>query len=159
MGVVPTDPQGGEGDPPKGVLSPPRCRSPSVSPPLQALSLCRFLGEQNLELAGRKVLELGAGTGIVGIFAAMLGAGPGHPWVRGDPHFPCPVQNWRLERAELEFIGVWGVRGWGTPALNSGLFGVGAAPGRVWGEPHFASGFFGIFGEGLLGFGVVGATH
>ncbi|NXY39695.1 EFMT3 methyltransferase, partial [Pomatorhinus ruficollis] len=39
-----------------------------------ALSLCRFLGEQNLELAGRRVLELGAGTGIVGIFAAMLGA-------------------------------------------------------------------------------------
>ncbi|XP_015472014.2 EEF1A lysine methyltransferase 3, partial [Parus major] len=30
-----------------------------------ALSLCRFLGEQNLELAGRRVLELGAGTGIV----------------------------------------------------------------------------------------------
>ncbi|NXY18211.1 EFMT3 methyltransferase, partial [Atrichornis clamosus] len=40
-----------------------------------ALSLCRFLGEQHLELAGRRVLELGAGTGIVGIFAAMLGAG------------------------------------------------------------------------------------
>uniref|UniRef100_A0A8C3UQ07 EEF1A lysine methyltransferase 3 n=1 Tax=Catharus ustulatus TaxID=91951 RepID=A0A8C3UQ07_CATUS len=39
-----------------------------------ALSLCRFLGEQNLELAGRRVLELGAGTGIVGIFTAMLGA-------------------------------------------------------------------------------------
>ncbi|NWY89609.1 EFMT3 methyltransferase, partial [Loxia curvirostra] len=39
-----------------------------------ALSLCRFLGEQHLELAGRRVLELGAGTGIVGIFAAMLGA-------------------------------------------------------------------------------------
>lgn len=52
-------------------------RSAALQPPLcapQALSLCRFLGEQNLELAGRRVLELGAGTGIVGIFAAMMGA-------------------------------------------------------------------------------------
>ncbi|NWQ72019.1 EFMT3 methyltransferase, partial [Neopipo cinnamomea] len=39
-----------------------------------ALSLCRFLGEQRLDLGGGRVLELGAGTGIVGIFAAGGGA-------------------------------------------------------------------------------------
>ncbi|XP_017659219.1 PREDICTED: protein-lysine methyltransferase METTL21B-like, partial [Lepidothrix coronata] len=50
--------------------------APHPTPPVppQALSLCRFLGEQRLDLGGRRVLELGAGTGIVGIFAAMLGA-------------------------------------------------------------------------------------
>ncbi|XP_058717074.1 EEF1A lysine methyltransferase 3 [Poecile atricapillus] len=39
-----------------------------------ALSLCRFLGEQNLELAGRRGPGAGGRYRIVGIFAAMLGA-------------------------------------------------------------------------------------
>ncbi|XP_037227184.1 EEF1A lysine methyltransferase 3-like [Falco rusticolus] len=38
-----------------------------------ALSLCRFLGEQRFDFRGRTVIELGAGTGIVGILAALLG--------------------------------------------------------------------------------------
>lgn len=99
---------GWAGSPPRSAAAQP----PRVPP--QALSLCRFLGEQKLELAGRRVLELGAGTGIVGIFAAMLGAGGrpggwglpvggggtcgkggGHPWVGGGSPFPCPVQNWK----------------------------------------------------------------
>lgn len=84
---------------------PPQCR-PLFVPP-QALSLCRFLGEQNVELAGRRVLELGAGTGIVGIFAAMLGAGGdtygaggggtrgvgGAPMGLGDPHSPAQYRT------------------------------------------------------------------
>ncbi|XP_054033332.1 EEF1A lysine methyltransferase 3 [Dryobates pubescens] len=38
-----------------------------------ALSLCRFLGELRFDFRGRTVIELGAGTGIVGILAALLG--------------------------------------------------------------------------------------
>ncbi|KAM6038931.1 EEF1A lysine methyltransferase 3 [Theristicus caerulescens] len=38
-----------------------------------ALSLCRFLEEQRCDFRGRRVIELGAGTGIVGILAAFLG--------------------------------------------------------------------------------------
>ncbi|XP_074989721.1 LOW QUALITY PROTEIN: EEF1A lysine methyltransferase 3 [Calonectris borealis] len=38
-----------------------------------ALSLCRFLEEQRFDFRGRRVIELGAGTGIVGILAALLG--------------------------------------------------------------------------------------
>lgn len=39
----------------------------------QALHLCRFLEEQRVELRGKRILELGAGTGVVGIMAARLG--------------------------------------------------------------------------------------
>lgn len=38
-----------------------------------ALCLCRFFEEQRMDFSGRTVIELGAGTGIVGILAAMLG--------------------------------------------------------------------------------------
>ncbi|XP_054662786.1 EEF1A lysine methyltransferase 3 [Grus americana] len=38
-----------------------------------ALSLCRYLEEQRFDFRGRTVIELGAGTGIVGILAALLG--------------------------------------------------------------------------------------
>ncbi|KAF1585352.1 UNVERIFIED_CONTAM: EEF1A lysine methyltransferase 3, partial [Eudyptes pachyrhynchus] len=38
-----------------------------------ALSLCRYLEEQRFDFRGRTVIELGAGTGIVGIVAALLG--------------------------------------------------------------------------------------
>ncbi|XP_008282904.1 protein-lysine methyltransferase METTL21B isoform X2 [Stegastes partitus] len=39
-----------------------------------ALHLCRYFGEQSVQLAGKRVIELGAGTGVVGILAARLGA-------------------------------------------------------------------------------------
>lgn len=39
----------------------------------QALHLCRHLEEQSVELRGKRVIELGAGTGVVGILAARLG--------------------------------------------------------------------------------------
>ncbi|XP_071887914.1 EEF1A lysine methyltransferase 3 [Anas platyrhynchos] len=38
-----------------------------------ALELCRYFEEENLDFRGRTVIELGAGTGIVGILAALLG--------------------------------------------------------------------------------------
>ncbi|XP_061299974.1 EEF1A lysine methyltransferase 3 [Pezoporus flaviventris] len=38
-----------------------------------ALALARFLEQQRFEFRGRSVIELGAGTGILGILAAMLG--------------------------------------------------------------------------------------
>ncbi|XP_006629367.1 EEF1A lysine methyltransferase 3 [Lepisosteus oculatus] len=39
-----------------------------------ALCLCRYFEEQQFDFAGRRVIELGSGTGIVGILAARLGA-------------------------------------------------------------------------------------
>ncbi|KAL7407440.1 hypothetical protein ABVT39_008405 [Epinephelus coioides] len=39
-----------------------------------ALNLCRYLEEQSVELRGKRIIELGAGTGVVGILAARLGA-------------------------------------------------------------------------------------
>ncbi|XP_019736203.1 protein-lysine methyltransferase METTL21B isoform X2 [Hippocampus comes] len=39
-----------------------------------ALQLCRYFGEQHVEWRGRRVIELGSGTGVVGILAARLGA-------------------------------------------------------------------------------------
>ncbi|XP_016531517.1 protein-lysine methyltransferase METTL21B isoform X2 [Poecilia formosa] len=39
-----------------------------------ALHLCRYFEDQSVELRGRRVIELGAGTGVVGILAARLGA-------------------------------------------------------------------------------------
>ncbi|KAJ8412073.1 hypothetical protein AAFF_G00143400 [Aldrovandia affinis] len=39
-----------------------------------ALFLCSYLEQQSLDLKGKRVIELGAGTGIVGILAARLGA-------------------------------------------------------------------------------------
>ncbi|XP_059812347.1 elongation factor Ts, mitochondrial isoform X2 [Hypanus sabinus] len=38
-----------------------------------ALVLCQYLDEQKISFCGRKVIELGAGTGIVGILAVLLG--------------------------------------------------------------------------------------
>ncbi|XP_070759484.1 EEF1A lysine methyltransferase 3-like [Enoplosus armatus] len=40
-----------------------------------ALHLCCYFGEQSVELRGKRIIELGAGTGVVGILAARLGAG------------------------------------------------------------------------------------
>ncbi|KAM7422334.1 hypothetical protein PAMA_010411 [Pampus argenteus] len=39
-----------------------------------ALHLCGYLEDQPVELRGRRIIELGAGTGVVGIVAARLGA-------------------------------------------------------------------------------------
>ncbi|KAM4740238.1 EEF1A lysine methyltransferase 3-like [Anableps anableps] len=39
-----------------------------------ALHLCRYFEDQSVELRGRRVIELGAGTGVVGILAARQGA-------------------------------------------------------------------------------------
>uniref|UniRef100_A0A3Q2P343 EEF1A lysine methyltransferase 3 n=1 Tax=Fundulus heteroclitus TaxID=8078 RepID=A0A3Q2P343_FUNHE len=39
-----------------------------------ALHLCRFLEDQSVELRGRRIIELGAGTGVLGILAARRGA-------------------------------------------------------------------------------------
>ncbi|XP_018554557.1 EEF1A lysine methyltransferase 3 [Lates calcarifer] len=39
-----------------------------------ALHLCRYFEEQRVELRGKRIIELGAGTGVVGILAARLGA-------------------------------------------------------------------------------------
>ncbi|XP_068171987.1 EEF1A lysine methyltransferase 3-like [Antennarius striatus] len=39
-----------------------------------ALQLCRYLEEQPVDLGGKRVIELGAGTGVVGILSARLGA-------------------------------------------------------------------------------------
>ncbi|KAL2090675.1 hypothetical protein ACEWY4_012938 [Coilia grayii] len=39
-----------------------------------ALQLCHFFEDNKVPLKGKKVIELGAGTGIVGILAARLGA-------------------------------------------------------------------------------------
>ncbi|XP_071393633.1 EEF1A lysine methyltransferase 3-like [Centroberyx affinis] len=39
-----------------------------------ALHLCRYFEEQSLDLGGKRIIELGAGTGVVGILAARLGA-------------------------------------------------------------------------------------
>ncbi|XP_067170045.1 EEF1A lysine methyltransferase 3 [Apteryx mantelli] len=38
-----------------------------------ALALCGYFEEQRLDFQGKSVIELGAGTGIVGILAALLG--------------------------------------------------------------------------------------
>ncbi|XP_077385993.1 EEF1A lysine methyltransferase 3-like [Festucalex cinctus] len=39
-----------------------------------ALQLCRYFEEQRVEWCGTRVIELGSGTGVVGIVAARLGA-------------------------------------------------------------------------------------
>nr|XP_046240098.1 EEF1A lysine methyltransferase 3-like [Scatophagus argus] len=39
-----------------------------------ALHLCCYFEEQSVELRGKRIIELGAGTGVVGILAARLGA-------------------------------------------------------------------------------------
>ncbi|XP_056131216.1 EEF1A lysine methyltransferase 3-like [Lampris incognitus] len=39
-----------------------------------ALQLCHFFEQQSFDLRGKRIIELGAGTGIVGILAALLGA-------------------------------------------------------------------------------------
>lgn len=40
---------------------------------LQAVVMCMYLEMGSLEVKGRGVIELGAGTGLVGIVAALMG--------------------------------------------------------------------------------------
>lgn len=51
-----------------------------------ALSLCNYFESQNVDFRGKKVIELGAGTGIVGILAALQGLLPldCKPWEQRD---------------------------------------------------------------------------
>lgn len=46
----------------------PGCRRPCTP---QALSLCNYFENQKVDFRDKKVIELGAGTGIVGILAAL----------------------------------------------------------------------------------------
>uniref|UniRef100_A4IHN8 EEF1A lysine methyltransferase 3 n=1 Tax=Xenopus tropicalis TaxID=8364 RepID=A4IHN8_XENTR len=48
-----------------------------------ALFLCGYFEEQKLDFKGKKVIELGAGTGIVGILVSLLG---GHVTLTDLPH-------------------------------------------------------------------------
>ncbi|XP_075708070.1 EEF1A lysine methyltransferase 3 [Rhinoderma darwinii] len=48
-----------------------------------ALCMCTYFEEQKLNFKGKKVIELGAGTGIVGILVSLLG---GHVTVTDLPH-------------------------------------------------------------------------
>ncbi|KAG9491611.1 hypothetical protein GDO78_000235 [Eleutherodactylus coqui] len=48
-----------------------------------ALYLCTYFEEQKLNFKGKKVIELGAGTGIVGILVSLLG---GHVTMTDLPH-------------------------------------------------------------------------
>ncbi|NXO02915.1 EFMT3 methyltransferase, partial [Rhinopomastus cyanomelas] len=92
-----------------------------------ALFLCRFLEQQRFDLRGRSVIELGAGTGIVGIVAALLG---------GDVTItdqPVALEQIR-ENVGLNFLAG---NGWGVPRVRA----------LRWGLDH------GSFPEG--GFGVV----
>ncbi|KAM4796046.1 elongation factor Ts, mitochondrial [Rhinophrynus dorsalis] len=48
-----------------------------------ALYLCSYIEEQKLNFIGKKVIELGAGTGVVGILVSLLG---GHVTLTDLPH-------------------------------------------------------------------------
>lgn len=52
---------------------------------LQAVVLCMYLELGKVDIKGKEVIELGAGTGLVGIVAALLGENPsahGPPFLR-----------------------------------------------------------------------------
>ncbi|XP_064330253.1 LOW QUALITY PROTEIN: EEF1A lysine methyltransferase 3 [Phalacrocorax carbo] len=63
-----------------------------------ALSLCRYLEQQRFDFRGRTVIELGAGTGIVGIAAALLG---GDVTITDQPAALDQIR----ENVELNFAG------------------------------------------------------
>lgn len=53
-----------------------RCLSPKPTNARKAVVLAKYLEHtHNFELSGKVVVELGSGTGVVGIAASMLGAG------------------------------------------------------------------------------------
>ncbi|XP_041036237.1 EEF1A lysine methyltransferase 3-like [Carcharodon carcharias] len=55
-----------------------------------ALALCRYFEEQKMSFWERKVIELGAGTGIVGILAVLLG---GDVTITDLPHALKQIEN------------------------------------------------------------------
>uniref|UniRef100_A0A6I8RXI0 EEF1A lysine methyltransferase 3 n=1 Tax=Xenopus tropicalis TaxID=8364 RepID=A0A6I8RXI0_XENTR len=55
-----------------------------------ALFLCGYFEEQKLDFKGKKVIELGAGTGIVGILVSLLG---GHVTLTDLPHALSQIQK------------------------------------------------------------------
>ncbi|XP_067880588.1 EEF1A lysine methyltransferase 3-like [Heterodontus francisci] len=54
------------------------------------LALCQYFEEQKMSFCGRKVIELGAGTGIVGILAVLLG---GDVTITDLPHTLKQIEN------------------------------------------------------------------
>ncbi|GCB65546.1 EEF1A lysine methyltransferase 3-like [Scyliorhinus torazame] len=55
-----------------------------------ALALCQYFEEQKVSFCERKVIELGAGTGIVGILAVLLG---GDVTITDLPHALKQIEN------------------------------------------------------------------
>ncbi|XP_069773340.1 EEF1A lysine methyltransferase 3-like isoform X2 [Narcine bancroftii] len=47
--------------------------TPGSNPPLSGLVLCRYFENEKINFTGKKMIELGSGTGIVGILAVLLG--------------------------------------------------------------------------------------
>ncbi|XP_070350961.1 EEF1A lysine methyltransferase 3 isoform X2 [Equus asinus] len=59
-----------------------------------ALSLCNYFESQNVDFRGKKVIELGAGTGIVGILAALQGTHRGEAPLGEKELRPLPSPPW-----------------------------------------------------------------
>lgn len=60
----------------------------------QALALCQYFEEQQLDFQGKQVIELGAGTGIVGILATLLGTYGSSPVTLGWVSHQGCVAHW-----------------------------------------------------------------
>ncbi|XP_078419418.1 EEF1A lysine methyltransferase 3-like [Cetorhinus maximus] len=54
------------------------------------IALCRYFEKEKINFTGRKVIELGAGTGIVGILAALLG---GNVTITDKPNCLMQIRN------------------------------------------------------------------
>ncbi|XP_067894309.1 EEF1A lysine methyltransferase 3-like [Heterodontus francisci] len=52
--------------------------------------LCRYFEKENINFIGKKVIELGSGTGIVGILATLLG---GNVTMTDQPHILKQINN------------------------------------------------------------------
>uniref|UniRef100_UPI00398F8AFB EEF1A lysine methyltransferase 3-like n=1 Tax=Pristiophorus japonicus TaxID=55135 RepID=UPI00398F8AFB len=54
------------------------------------LALCRYFERENISFNGKKVIELGSGTGIVGILATLLG---GDVTITDKPNIMTQIEN------------------------------------------------------------------